>query len=149
MNKIDTIVTLEKSIWKYPDDWNGIPTDNLNPIPKLEEIFKEGDRVKVHEYKIHTGSTSKVILKISDIVENTWHWEDCANIMGDEIGEEVRRRVSAHMSTVFSHPVIIEEILNFRTGREVSMEIWMFNEVFHESMRKLLKVRHTSQKFGL
>jgi hypothetical protein len=149
MNKVDTKVTLQQSIWKYPDDWSGIPTDNINPIPQLEEVFKEGDKVKVHEYKIHTGSESKVLLRISDIEEKKWHWEDCANVMGNEIGKEVRGRVSDHMSTVFSHPLVIEEILNFRMGREVSMEIWKFNEEFHDNMSKLLKVRHTSQKFGL
>lgn len=115
-------------------------------IPEL--LFKVGDKVKVHGYRIMTTSPSKVMLIISDKDEKIFTWEDCV-IMGEEVASEVSSTVSMYMNWLFGNTLVIEEVLNFR-GNEEPLDLWKeSNGTFHEKLSKVLKVRHLSKKFGL
>jgi hypothetical protein len=116
-----------------------------NRVP--EKVFKEGDSVLVKNYRVNLNSLSKITLEF--VKEGKTYHADAHYIMGPKIGQELSSMVSEYMGWLFGNTVVIEQILNYQED-DVSMNFWKdSNEKFHETLRKVLKVRHLSSKFGI
>jgi hypothetical protein len=116
-----------------------------NRVP--ERIFKEGETVSVLNYNVDLNAISKITLEISK--EGKTYFIDAQNIFGTKIGNELKELVSSYMGWLFGNPTVVEQIVNFQED-DVSMSLWKeSNRQFHENLRKIIKVRHISSKFGL
>jgi hypothetical protein len=116
-----------------------------NRVP--EKIFKEGETVKVLNYRVDLNARSKISLEISK--DGKSYFADAYYVFGKEIGAEIGSIVSSYMGWLFGNPTVVEQIVNFQE-EDASMSLWKeSNREFHENLRKVIKVRHVSSKFGL
>jgi hypothetical protein len=112
-----------------------------------DKVFKEGDSVIVKNYRVNLNAISKITLEFTK--EGKTYFGDAHYIFGNKISQELSGMVSAYMGWLFGNTVVIEQILNYQE-EDVSMNFWKENnDKFHENLRKVLKVRHMSNKFGL
>ena len=116
-----------------------------NRVP--EKIFKEGETVKVLNYRVDLNARSKISLEISK--DGKSYFADAYYVFGKEISAEISSIVSSYMGWLFGNPTVVEQIVNFQE-EDASMSLWKeSNREFHENLRKVIKVRHVSSKFGL
>jgi hypothetical protein len=137
---------MEKNLKEFKADVS-LSFEATDKETENSRIFKEGEFVNVLNYKVDLNAISKITLEISK--EGETYFTDAQNIFGTKIGNELKESVSSYMGWLFGNPIVVEQIVNFHDN-DVSMSFWKeSNKQFHENLRKIIKVRHISSKFGL
>ena len=149
----DFKVTLVTSFAIFEDDceidntqrkeWNTDSPLIENRVPK--RIFREGDNVTVKNYKIDLNATSKISVLVESKEDS--FWVEAEKVFGPEIGRELNSIITGYMGWLFGNSQVIAEILNHTEGEH---SIWRESNVtLHTQLKKVLKVRHISKKFGI